>query len=383
MSWSYTIESFDPGAVAEVCRRDGVCLIKDFFVADEMQRIRDGLVETDERFGPIRPDPLSCPSLNWLLVHPRIKEAATSLLGEDLVYYTNGSINYEAEIGPLTNSPYTSLHSDAAGNPQNVHGYADRHAEHPFPAYRFAIYMQDYTESSGGVRVVPGSHLWTADYDTSAPNAFSTIRIPPPSRPDAAAEDFIDIVPTQPGDLVIWNIALIHGAGAKRLTNDPARCLHPRTEAALTKKDPDQFLPAPGPRNAIFFDYGAVSEQVDLYIKFYTQTTKAKRLEPFALGASDDPAIEELITGTGAQLREDGLIVSLSVKIEDLKKTGDADQVRPLYERLHKLLKRHHEYSPYHALFDRSMFEQIDQSSWKKAVGYAQQQILRQIGALT
>ncbi len=379
MSWSYTVESFDPETIAEVCRRDGICLIKDFFIADETQRIRDGLIETDQRFGPVRPDPLSCPSLNWLLVHPRIQETAKSLLGEELVYYTNGSINYEAENDPLTNTLYTALHSDAAGNPQHVHGHADRHPEIPFPAYRFAIYMQDYTNSSGGVRVAPGSHLWTTDYDTSAQDEFSSIRIPPPSKPYANPEDFIDIVPTQPGDLVIWNIALLHGAGAKRLENDPSRCLHPRDEAALTQEDPDQFLPAPGPRNAVFFDYGAVGEQVDLYIKFYTQTTKQKRLTPFGLGASDDPAIADLITGTGAHLREDGLIVSLSVEIEQLKNNGDGDATRPLFKRLHSLVKRHREYSPYHALFDRIAFEKIDQTSWKKAVGYVHQQIIRQI----
>ncbi|MBT4740497.1 MAG: hypothetical protein HN793_01005 [Rhodospirillaceae bacterium] len=373
-SESYTVETFNPDTVAEVCRRNGVCLIKGFFDANEMQRIQDGLVETDQRFGSMRPDPLSCPSLNWLLVHPRICDVAKMLLGDDLVYYTNGSINYEAEIGPLTNTPYTALHSDAAGNPQNVHGNAERNTEEPFPAYRFAIYMQDYTNSSGGVRVAPGSHLWTTDYDTSAQDEFSSIRIPPPSNPDAKPEEFIDIVPTRPGDLVIWNIALIHGAGAKRLKNNPKHCLHPREEAALTRDDPTQFLPAPGPRNAVFFDYGAVCEQVDLYIKFYTQTTKEKRLIPFGLGRSDDPATESLITGSGAQLREDGLIVSLSVQIEKLKNGGDAETIR-------SLVKRHREYSTHHALFDRTVFEALDLSSWKQAVGYAQQHIIRQITA--
>lgn len=378
MTWSHTIETFVPATIAEMCKRDGVCLIKGFFDAEEVQRIQDGLIETEQQFGALKPDPLSCPALNWLVVHPRIRETAEALLGQGLVHYTNGSINYEPEIGPLTQSPYTALHTDAAGRPDVLGGYPDRDGETPFPAYRFAIYMQDYTNSSGGVRVAPGSHLWTTDFDTSAADEFSAVRIPPASKPDAKAEEFIHIIPTQPGDLVIWNIALVHGAGAKRLKNDPSRCLHPREEAALTQDDPSQFLPPLGPRNAIFFDYGAISKAVDLYIKFCTQTQIGRRLAPYAVARSDDPSVQDLLGETC--LRQDGLLVSLCVQIEDLKTSGgDADVLKALYERLHKIAKQHQEFSTHHSLFDRAKFHALDAANWKQAAGYVQKMVIHRL----
>jgi len=377
--WPYKAQAIDLEAITQTCALYGFCLVKNFFNSEEIHKIRLGLVETNQHFGAITPDPLSCPALNWLVADPRVLEIARALLKQELVYYANGSINFENEIGPLTNAPYTALHSDAAGRPDALSGYPERDGKTPFPAYRFAIYMQDYAANSGCVRVVPGSHLWIDRFDMSDSDAFSAAVAAQASTHPSRAEHFIEMVPTQPGDLVIWNLGLIHGAGAKRLRNTPDCCLHPSEEEALLQENPAQFLPPPGPRNAIFFDYGAVSEAVDLYIKFYTQTQTSKRLKPFSRGQTDAENIYNLISSTGARLREDGLIISLCFQIEHAKRSGDSVTVRSLFERLYRLVERHREFSAHHHLFDRSRFDTLKSSSWKKAVGYSQQMIMLRI----
>ncbi len=50
--------------------------------------------------------------------------------------------------------------------------------------------------------------------------------------------------------------------------------------------------------------------------------------------------------------------------------------MRSQFERLYKLVKRHREFSPYFALFDRETFDTLEQENWKKAIGFAQQMIV-------
>lgn len=362
-----------------MCERDGVVLIKSVFSPEDVTRISAALPPLATSFGASLPDPLKCEGLSWLPTHPRVLDLARTLLGEDLVYYLNGAVNYEPEIGELTNSPYTTLHIDAAGREDNLSGYALRQEGALFPAYRFALYLQDYTASSGGLRVAPGSHLWTTDCDTSAPDQFSALKVPPPSSPESAPEDFLASAPSQPGDLVIWNVAVAHGAGAKRLEADPERTLHPRDEAQMWDSDPGQFLPPPGPRNAIFFDYGAPSEATDLYIKFLTQTKLHKRLPLLAKGVVSPETLATISDLGAITLREDGRLISLSVQIEKMKAAGDTQHIGVAFEQLFDIAQKHREHSPYFALFDRPQFEALATKSWKPAAGFVQQQILQRL----
>ena len=379
MKWASTVEMYDLAQIKTVCERDGICLIKGFFKPEEMDRIAADMAAAAKALGDPLPDPMKSADLAWVPLHAKILEAARALLGDALTYYLNGAVNYEPEIGPLTLSPYTALHVDAAGQPENLSAEAGRGADVSFPAYRFAIYTQDYTNASGGLRVVPGSHRWTTDYDRSTTDEFTMIRLPPPSQPEADPEDFLATAPTEPGDLVIWNLSLVHSAGSKRLKADPQRCLHPREEAALSKRDPEQFLPPPGPRNAIFFDYGAPVQATDLYIKFGTQSRLHKRMKALAIGDVGAEARRQLDAGK-IILREDGKIVSLSYEIEQIKTgTGDADRARSAFEELFGYAERHMEFSPHFSLFDRAAFESLAGQNWKQAVGYVQQQVMTRI----
>jgi len=379
VEWASTVEAFDLARIKTVCERDGICLIKGFFTPEEMTRIATGMTAAAKTLGDPLPDPMKAADLAWVPLHAQILEAARALLGDGLTYYLNGAVNYEPEIGALTLSPYTALHVDAAGQPENLAAEVDRGAEVSFPAYRFAIYTQDYTNASGGLRVVPGSHRWTTDYDRSATDEFTMIRLPPPSQPEADPEDFLATAPTRPGDLVIWNLSLVHSAGSKRLKADPERCLHPREEAELSKRDPDQFLPPPGPRNAIFFDYGAPVQATDLYIKFGTQTRLHKRMPAFAIGDVGAKTRERLEADRIIP-REDGKIVSLSYEIEQIKTgTGDADRTRAVCEDLFARAQRHTEFSPHFSLFDREAFTTLAGQNWKHAAGYVQQQVMARI----
>ncbi len=121
-------------------------------------------------------------------------------------------------------------------------------------------------------------------------------------------------------------------------------------------------MPPPGPRNAIFFDYAAPCEEIDLYIKF--------RARPAETGVAaildrrrDDAEALDLARRNGVAVRHDALITALAMA---LSFNGTPHQVRKLdaaaaqaaAKRLHALLSRHEEYSPYFPLFDRARFAQ-------------------------
>jgi len=87
------------------------------------------------------------------------------------------------------------------------------------------------------------------------------------------------IVPSEPGDLVIWNLRTMHSAGARRLAAKPNLAMWPKFQDEIFQNIPNVFLPLPGPRNAFFFDYGTATEEVDLYIKHRSLRVAPGRIE--------------------------------------------------------------------------------------------------------
>lgn len=165
-------------------------------------------------------------------------------------------------------------------------------------------------------------------------------------------------IPSAPGDLVIFNLRTFHSAGYLLLKENHHAQMLPDFELHMLKRYPELFEPYPmGERNALFFDYGAPSEALDLYIKWralYTLYDPKQHsalwervIRESALGvySYDQPTIQELAARRGITLRFDRIIAQLLYKKNSTGFLSQRDK-----DRLEYLLKENREFSPYHSL---------------------------------
>jgi len=192
----------------------------------------------------------------------------------------------------------------------------------------------------------------------------------------------IHIVPSEPGDLVIWNLRTLHSAGARRLSARPDLALLPAYERQIYNKYPNVFQPQPGPRNAIFFDYGTPTEEVDLYIKYRSQKLPPEHFENSKNWRYDDEVVQSIFRAEGVGIRFDPIITALSVQIAALRKLGITDsEIHDLRQRLFALLDLHEEFSPYFPLFSKEEFKRIALQNRDAALEYALKSISERVNA--
>ena len=365
MSNQYQASATDLDAIREVCETYGFCLVKGLFAPSDLETLLTGMkAATNAARGRPLSDLLGLPQVRDIYFDPRILEIARALLGPRLVYDGEGTINYEDAIGANTLNPYNQLHCDARGKPKDLGATWWSPTDSIYRAYRFGIYFQDYTRASGSLKVIVGSHrgdpeAYAGDnlmHDTLAGHVIGGGRVN-----FAETRSPLHNLPSQPGDLVIWNLRTFHSAGARRFIDNPSLTIHPGQEEEVGKQAPHLFAPPPGPRNAIFFDYAAPEEEIDLYIKYRARPTTGG-IELALHGRSDDPAALLLAQDNGIAVRHDKLITALALALASYRGPNpvqklDAAGARAVTARLHALLSTHVEYSPYFPLFDRRRFE--------------------------
>lgn len=140
------------------------------------------------------------------------------------------------------------LHHDAKGTPEHIFNRLHDVLPITYPVLRFGIYLQDFREQSGGIKVSPGSHhISTSDFTDTQ---FQHLN-----------------VPSKPGDVVCFTMRLLHSPFGMRLKSAPERGLAPSEEDALFYRDPGAFLPSPRERETFFIDFASCHELADLQIK--------------------------------------------------------------------------------------------------------------------
>ncbi len=354
----YETDLKDLAGIRARAEAHGFCLVRGAFAIDEIERLKGGMAAEHERYQSQIPDVLSCPSLRWLLFDRRILSIARLLLGEQLVYYGETAVNYEATVGKLALSPYNTLHYDGMGTPTDLTHRWSSPTNALYRAYRFGLYFQDYQNFSGGLKVGIGTHRGdpleyiandglTENQQILPLRDGRALKMPATRMP-------LHNVPARPGDLVVWNLRTMHAAGACVLNDAPGIALHPNMEIKLKKQAPELFGPIPGPRLSLFFDYAAPAEEADLYIKSRSQSLFDERVAFFANATTDGAEETRLAEESGVALRSDYLLVSLAVIY---LKTGPQAR-NPIARRLIRLAERHHEFSPHFPLFDRGRFDE-------------------------
>ena len=92
----------------------------------------------------------------------------------------------------------------------------------PFPiTVNSSLALCDFTEANGATRLVPGSHLWSAEevaYDVAEEGRVSHL---PASDPKAMNGNWKPIIAEAPkGSVILWDSRLLHGGGAN-VTDQP------------------------------------------------------------------------------------------------------------------------------------------------------------------
>lgn len=355
------------GEVKRITERYGFCVVKGVFGPDDLAKLVDGMRASPlKQPGAAEPDLLSLPHLRWLLTDDRVLSIARRLLGPQLVYYGETAANFEEEIGKYTLKPLMKLHADATGTPANLleswHPPVGR-ADYLYPVYRFAVYLQDYSQHSGGLKVVPESHLVDHDTLTLDETQKRFVQLTPEIAAKIASRNYgYHNVTSQPGDLVIWNLHTRHSAGALRLVADTGLALPPEVEKQLWLKQSKLYHPAPGPRIAAFFDYGRESEEVDLYIKSRAiMRASAGKSPSYKSWIYDDFSLSRSMAVRDVTLRFDAIIVSLGLALMNAYNSsgGDASillspQFADLSARLVALCRANKEFSAYFTLVNHT-----------------------------
>lgn len=387
MSDSYSASFDDLESIRSITEAHGFCLVKNVFSSEQMERLEGGLATDHTTFGGHLPELLSCPSARWVALDSKVLAAARALMSEPLYYYGESHLDFEKEVGPRSLSPFSTPHFDARGSRESLDPFWSSPTDEIFRGYRFAIYFRDYKNFSGGLMVSPGSHRGDLKrYGVGAPTNFEYKRV------KIGEHEFIVgwpdvplfIVPSEPGDVVIWNLRTLHSAGARRFVAKPDLPILAEFGNPIFEKIPKAFLPQPGPRNAIFFDYGTATEEVDLYIKHRSLRVTPARLEQTKDWSYDSEGVQAAFENENIKLRFDPLIACLCVRIDQLRKDSvSGGEVDGLIHRLQGMLEKHHEFSPYFSLFSAETYAARAAQNKEDALNYAVGAVVKSIAEVT
>jgi hypothetical protein len=295
-------------------KADGFLLLKGAFSSPEVARLRGLAEDVNEAC-----DLSAIPGLESLWSAPLFVEAAKFLLGTPITFF--GEASYlRNRIGEKEHIKGRHVHHDAKGTPTHLFNRQHAPTPEPYPIIRFAVYLQDHTRASGGLKVVPGSH----QMDSSLLTRES--RLP-----------YFN-VPTEAGDCVAFCNKILHSPYALRPIDDPTVALGPDEEDRQFARNPEAFLPAPGDRHAIFIDFAAKSELADIFIKgraLNPTNVRSGFVDAYSKGSLTSDAER-----AGVGLRLDAAVVEATTKIVEQSESGTlSDAARPYLKLLPALCR--------------------------------------------
>lgn len=248
--------------------KDGYLAIKNVFTLSEIKQLREEAYKQYEidkqkkldfqlphlptKAKYSKGDLLSKDLLRHALLDDRILEIARTILGgNDLIYF--GDSSYQIGTG------MRGFHRDNIDR-TNLDG-PDWKGE--YTLVRIGIYLQDHKNYSGGLKVKLGSHK-NADGEAV----------------------FVD---SEAGDVVIWNLKILHSGNAVRLKFFPGYSINTSGKENLVpsflKKDEQEE------RISLFMTFGLKSSHLDRYINEYTLKRK-ETLEHARFSKFDSSVVE-------------------------------------------------------------------------------------------
>ncbi|HLL92496.1 MAG TPA: hypothetical protein VK252_06105, partial [Solirubrobacteraceae bacterium] len=195
-----------------------------------------GLTSTDVgQEGTIRAstcDLLSVPSLRRVLLDARLLEVIEQLLGGRPCYFGDSSVR-------VGKNGSRAWHRD---NVDRVRWRGGPDWQDPYPLLRCGLYLQDQASHSGGLALRPHSN-----------------------RPDRRVPTLPRLVQARAGDLVAWDLRIVHSGEVVRPRGLPWLALNPRLQTVLP-----EALRVPDERERIvmFMTFGLSGPHLDHYIAY-------------------------------------------------------------------------------------------------------------------
>lgn len=233
-------------------REHGVLLLRDVFSAGEVRALRahvERVVDRAFREGRHAPvearhpqartiegDLLGMRELHefrYVFLDPRVVRIAKALLGEAVTYFGDSTIR----VG----KGGRGFHKD----------FIDMEAAPTLGTLRFALYLQDHSETSGGLKVRLGSHRFTSRHLGRMMN-----------------------VPTRLGDVAVFYLRVSHTGHNVRLRALPRLCLHPKLENLVPR-----FLHhAPEERRlCLLWTFAEPGPHIERYLSWITREPQSWR----------------------------------------------------------------------------------------------------------
>jgi hypothetical protein len=252
--------------------KNGFAILKNVFSKEEIEQFRENALKQmtfDEQNGQVTSytksqakhgigDILSKKYLDNIVLDSRVIKVVKEVLGEEVIYFGDGS--YQIGVG-LRGYHRDNVDREFKGGPD---------WDFDYNIIRFGLYLQDHKKYSGGLKVKVGTH--------ENPTGKSTL---------------LDI---EEGDLIFWNLKLVHSGNAIRLKgipNLPVDYLE-RFIPEFIKKDEQKE------RIAMFFTFGVKGQAFDRYINEYVKKTP-KLLEGLRQSKYSDKTIQ-LAESSGVEL---------------------------------------------------------------------------------
>lgn len=237
-------------------KEDGLCLVKGFFTKSEIADLRrclDAQISIDQTQNKIGfykaggiygiGDLMSKEYLQFIV--DKLKSKANELLEGQAVYF--GDSTYTKGIGQR------GFHRDNVDRNFKV----GEDWQSSYDLIRFGIYLQDHSAHSGGLEVIKGTH-------------------------NNLKGDVI-IVDSEVGDLVVWNMRLLHSGNAVRFRYNP--------RFSVTKLKGYEYLipkcltyPEEKERGALFISFGKKGNHLNRYINYHLLGRQDMRSHLYASG---------------------------------------------------------------------------------------------------
>jgi Phytanoyl-CoA dioxygenase (PhyH) len=203
--------------------------------------------------------------IDYLILDDRIIHVAKQLLGPEIVYFGDSSVQ--------TGEGFRGFHKDNVNSDRYDSTMPDWRSD--YTLIKFGIYVQDHSKHSGGLKVRRMSHRF-------------------PSYKQGTAVD----LQTELGDVVVWNLRTTHSGNVVKIKGFPWLVLHPRLE---TKVPTWLRLPEDHERVLITSTFGCPDSHLDRYIEHMINRGD---YHPYFLRSAYNEEVLQLIRSKGVQFRK-------------------------------------------------------------------------------
>lgn len=271
-------------------KKNGYLHVPGLFTQEEIEHFREGCRLNQPGDSVCRPE------FRDIMLSPRVANIVHDLIGEDVIY-PGLSLTRTDDFPKPFGSRF--FHTDTVED--------DHDFETDYPIINTGIYMQDYVNYSGMLKIAPGSHVRPCITSRTIKEAVKNIAKQLLKGNLRGVLSILNLhrsvnIPNMPGDLILWGVRTHHSGHGIRLKFFRSWSLPPVIENWIPL-----FLRLPDnpERNVILSIFAAPSKYLETYIA--KQIRKGYRRAHYLNNAClETPPKKILADKLGITIRNDG-----------------------------------------------------------------------------